>query len=180
MKPFVTSIALVASLLVSGITMADDTANTSPVSQNTANILTLEDGQAAFNQGNYELAFSLWSRLATQGRSDAQVFVGLSYANGWGVDKSPKIASLWYKKAALKENASAQFLLGLYLIESKDADLPTGVMWLRRAAENGDNSAKRFMKKAKVRGWFNNVPVKEYKSQARAGKIESVAMVTPQ
>ena len=116
------------------------------VANNTFTAPTLQDGQNAFNAGNYDLAFAHWQTLATQGHADAQVFVGLSYANGWGVDKSTKLASHWFKKAALSENASGQFLLGLYLITGKDADLPLGVMWLKRAAENGDESARRFMK----------------------------------
>jgi TPR repeat protein len=169
MKRLITSLVLAASLSLPGFSVAAES--------NADNSLTLNDGQAAFNQGNYQLAFSLWSRLATQGQSDAQVFVGLSYANGWGVDRNAKLASLWYKKAALNDNPSAQFLLGIYLISGKESDLPAGVMWLRRAAENGDDSAKRFMKKARTRGWFDNIPTREYKP--KAGKIESVALTNP-
>lgn len=169
MKRLITSFVLAASLSLPGFSIAGEV--------NTAKTPTLDDAQAAFNEGNYGLAFTLWSTRATQGHSDAQVFVGLSYANGWGVDRSPKMASLWYKKAALNENPSAQFLLGLYLISEKEADLSTGVMWLHRAAENGDNSAKRFLKKAKAHHWFKNVPRKEYKSQAQ--NVEAVALVSP-
>jgi TPR repeat protein len=133
----------------------------------------LEDGQAAFNTGNYDLAFSLWQTRATQGHSDAQVFVGLSYANGWGVDKNTKLAGHWYQKAAKNDNASGQFLLGIYLISGKGSDLPKGVMWLRRAAENGDASAKGFLKKAKRRGWFDKMPqIREEKNN----KVETIAL----
>lgn len=174
MKRFISSLVLATTLSISGFSMAQEARTVSTTPEKTPAVPTLNDGQTAFNQGNFALAFSLWSRLATQGQPDAQVFVGLSYANGWGVDKSPKIASLWYEKAALKENPSAQFLLGLYLISGEDADLATGVMWLRRAAENGDDSAKRFLKKAKARGWFDNVPTRKYKPEAR--KTEAVAL----
>lgn len=152
-----------------------NTASTTEVANNNFTAPTLQDGQDAFNAGNYDLAFAHWQTLATQGHTDAQVFVGLSYANGWGVDKSTKLASHWYKKAALSENASAQFLLGLYLISGNDADLPRGVMWIRRAAKNGDESASRFMKKAKTRGWFKNVPTIEYEKKSK--KIEAIALV---
>ena len=156
--------------------IASNTANNTAVSSTDSNLITprLEDGQAAFNTGNYDLAFSLWQTLATQGHSDAQVFVGLSYANGWGVDKNTKLASHWYQKAANNDNASAQFLLGLYFVSGSDADLPTGVMWLQRAADNGDSSAKRFLKKAKKRGWFNKVPKIEQEPKYR--KVETVAL----
>jgi TPR repeat protein len=118
----------------------------------------LAAGQAAFNTGDYALAFAKWSELATTGHSDAQVFIGLSYANGWGVAKSPKLARLWYQKAAANGNPSGQFLLGLYYIGSEDmAETATGLMWLRRAAANGDVSAQRFLKKARARGWFKEL-----------------------
>ena len=180
------------SLLFSGLAMAEDRtvkipaneANNTPATSSTHTLAKnasqplvtpqLQDGQDAFNTGNYDLAFSLWQTLATQGHSDAQVFVGLSYANGWGVDKNTKLASHWYLKAANNNNASGQFLLGLSLISGKEMDLSKGVMWLQRAAKNGDTSAIRFLKKAKRRGWFDKVP--EFK-QDKGKSLETVAMV---
>jgi len=125
----------------------------------------LAEGQAAFNAGNYQLAFAKWSALATTGHSDAQVFIGLSYANGWGVEKNPKLASVWYQKAAKNENPSAQFLLGIYYVTGDDnQETATGLMWLRRAAANGDESAQRFLDKARARGWFKELePAKKSK-----------------
>ena len=46
-------------------------------------------------------------------------------------------------------------------------------MWLRRAAENGDTAAKRFLKKAKKRGWFDKVPVIK---PEKGGEVETIAM----
>lgn len=178
MSRIIASITLVVTLSVFSSVQAEDStkvATSKEVAKNTYVAPTLQDGQNAFNAGNYDLAFAQWQTLATQGHTEAQVFVGLSYANGWGVDKDPRLASVWYKKAALKENASGQFLLGLYLISGDDADLSKGVMWLRRAAENGDESARRFMKKARLRGWFKNVPVIKYENKAK--QIEAVALV---
>ena len=185
-KNFLVISLLAVSLCISGIARAGDNLATETLAttikdtakvnkQQASKLITpeLQDGQAAFNTGNYDLAFSLWQTRATQGHSDAQVFVGLSYANGWGVDKNTKLAGHWYQKAAKNDNASGQFLLGIYLISGKDADLPTGVMWLRRAAENGDTSAKGFLKKAKRRGWFDKVPRIEKENHR---KVETVAM----
>jgi len=190
---FLTPIFLAISLSIPGLVLADNatvikTPNTptaiastknvthaSSNNQNIAQLITprLQDAQAAFNTGNYDLAFSLWQTRATQGHSDAQVFVGLSYANGWGVDKNTKLASHWYQKAAKNDNASGQFLLGIYLISGKAADLSTGVMWIRRAAENGDTTAQGFLKKAKRRGWFDKVP--QINKENRP-KVETIAM----
>lgn len=176
-KSFLVISLLAVGLCISSMTRAGDTLVTTTLAtpQATEKLITpeLQDGQAAFNTGNYDLAFSLWQTRATQGHSDAQVFVGLSYANGWGVDKNTKLAGHWYQKAAKNDNASGQFLLGIYLISGKDADLPKGVMWLRRAAENGDTSAKGFLKKAKRRGWFDKVP--QIKPENRK-KVETVAL----
>ena len=187
-KYFLVISLLAVSLCISGTARAGDNLATETLAttikdtakvnkQQASKLITpeLQDGQAAFNTGNYDLAFSLWQTRATQGHSDAQVFVGLSYANGWGVDKNTKLAGHWYQKAAKNDNASGQFLLGIYLISGKDADLPTGVMWLRRAAENGDTSAKGFLKKAKRRGWFDKVP-RIKKENHR--KVETVAMAS--
>ncbi|NOX75715.1 MAG: sel1 repeat family protein [Gammaproteobacteria bacterium] len=97
----------------------------------------LEQGQAAFNTGNYGQAFSLWQTLATQGHSEAQVFVGLAYANGWGVDRDPRLAGVWYRKAAENGNPSGQFFLGLYYLSGDESRFAAGLAWLKRAAKNG-------------------------------------------
>lgn len=136
---------LFASLFISANIFAEDTT-------------TLEDGQAAFNAGDYTLAFSLWSTLATQGDSEAQVFVGLAYENGWGTQRSTQLARVWYQKAAKKDNTSGQYLLGLYFIQGTTAERAKGLMWLQRAADNGDNAAQQFIQKGKQRGWFKGIP----------------------
>lgn len=128
-----------------------------PITAVAGDIEDLQSGQAAFNAGNYELSFSLWQTLATEGHADAQLFVGLSYANGWGINKSTKLAEVWYKKAANSGSAAGQFMLGLHYISGSDTDLAKGVWWLEKAAANGDSSAQRFIKKAKQQGWFKGV-----------------------
>lgn len=121
-----------------------------------ADLTVLEEGQSAFNQHQYEKAFSIWMSLAQQGSSDAQVFVGLAYKNGWGVEKDLQRSSMWFQKAAEAENATGQFFLGLHYVSSKSPDtVATGVQWLVAAAENGDTSAKQFLIKARIRRWFD-------------------------
>lgn len=129
----------------------------SPTTAEPSSLAALHVGQHAFNAGNYKQAFVHWQTLATQGHTDAQVFLGLAYAKGWGVDRSPKLARLWYRKAAEQGNTSGQFLLGLELIDGQRTEHATGVMWLQRAAEQGDSSAQVFLDKARARGWFRDV-----------------------
>lgn len=118
----------------------------------------LAEGQSAFNAGNYTLSFAIWSNLATQGNADAQVFVGLSYDNGWGTERSERLARVWYRKAAKNDNTSGQYLLGLHYIQGSNAERAKGLMWLQRAADNGDNAAQHFIQKGKKRGWFKGIP----------------------
>ena len=130
----------------------------------------LEAGQMAFNTGNYELAFALWQTEASQGNPNAQVFVGLAYANGWGVDKSAHLAEIWYQKAAENGNASGQMLLGFHLLHMKQADL--GLQWLQKAAAGGETTAQEFLEKGYERGWFKK-PVPSTESQPTAAPGES-------
>jgi len=148
------------------------------VSSNAAaeKLSTLADGQAAFNAGNYRLSFSLWSTLATQGNTEAQVFVGLSYDNGWGTQRSAQLARVWYQKAAKKENTSGQYLLGLHFIQGTHAERAKGLMWLQRAADNGDNAAQEFIKKGKKRGWFKNIKPAATPAQEKSAP-QAVALV---
>ncbi len=128
-----------------------------PTLASSDNLDGLQAGQRAFNAGNFILSFALWTTLATQGHADAQVFVGLSYQNGWGTPKSAKLAEIWYQKAARNNNASGQFLLGLQYIRGSHADRSKGLMWLQRAAANGELSAQEFIEKGQKRGWFTGI-----------------------
>ena len=84
--------------------------------------------------------------------------MGLSYDNGWGTDRSAQLARVWYQKAAQKDNTSGQYLLGLHYIQGTTAERSKGLMWLQRAADNGDNAAQQFIQKGKKRGWFKGIP----------------------
>jgi uncharacterized protein len=125
-----------------------------PVQASADDMEALQEGQVAFNSGDYVSSFALWSTLATQGHAEAQVFVGLSYENGWGTPKNAKLAEIWYQKAASNNSASGQYLLGLRYIQGAATTRAKGLMWLQRAAANGDSSAQQFLDKGKSRGWF--------------------------
>lgn len=135
----------------------------------------LAAGQSAFNAGNYGLSFTLWSTLATQGNAEAQVFVGLSYENGWGTERSARLARVWYRKAAKNDNTSGQYLLGLHYIQGTSAERAKGLMWLQRAADNGDDAARQFIQKGKKRGWFKGIPPAVEPTQEKSAS-QTVAM----
>lgn len=151
--PLAALLALSASLCIALPTLvsAEELASAEELSP-------LAAGQEAFNAGDYTLAFSLWSTLATQGNAEAQVFVGLAYDNGWGTPRSPQLARVWYQKAAANNNSSGQFLLGLHFIQGATEDRAKGLMWLQRAASNGDRAAQQFIQKGQNKGWFKGIP----------------------
>ncbi len=118
---------------------------------------TLSEAQAAFDMGEYEKAVSLWRGAALTGNSNAQVLMGMAYANGWGVDKDMRSAEMWYHVAAENNNPSGQFLLGIYYLSNRLDKVEAGIMWLKRSAENGDVSAQGLLQKAEEKHWFENI-----------------------
>ena len=54
-----------------------------------------DDGQAAYERGDYETAFDEWLPLAEQCNAFAQHNLGLMYANGQGVPQDDVEAVKW-------------------------------------------------------------------------------------
>ena len=54
-------------------------------------------GLDAYNGGDYATALREWRPLAEQGNDSAQFFLGLCYANGYGVPKNLELALHWYR-----------------------------------------------------------------------------------
>jgi TPR repeat protein len=153
-----------------------------PLSTYAENVEILSAGQAAFDGGDYATAVNLWRTAAAKGNSNAQVLVGLAYANGWGVNKDMRSAEMWYHVAAENNNPTGQFLLALYYISSKSELLDAGIMWLKRSAANGDVSAQGFLQKAEQKHWFENIERWTSASQKIASKNlsgQTIAAVQP-
>ena len=81
---------------------------------------------------------------AKQGDADAQLNLGVMYANGKGVLKDDKQATKWYQKAADQGNASAQYNLGVRYENGKGVlkDDKQAVKWYQKAADQGNASAQ--------------------------------------
>ena len=75
-------------------------------------------GQMAFQNGNYQLAFSC---LNTKGQADpeAQYMLGYMYEHGQGVKQDLEVAQAWYWKAVFQGNASAYAALRAILDEEE-------------------------------------------------------------
>lgn len=72
-----------------------------------------EDGKAAYERGDYDLALRLLEPLAEQGNAAAQNVLGTMYANGRGVRKDYEEAVKLYRLAASQGDAQAQNNLGM-------------------------------------------------------------------
>lgn len=81
---------------------------------------------------------------AEKGDAQAQVNLGVRYANGGGVTKDAGEAVKWYRKAAEQDHGQAQFNLGLSLYKGKGVrqDHAEAVKWFRQAADQGHANAQ--------------------------------------
>ena len=104
---------------------------------------TLEDGLAAYEQGDYKTARQLWLPLAEQGVSDAQFNIGVIYDSGLGLEQDTAEAVKWYRRAAEQGDAEAQTRLGLMYDNGRGVpqDNAEAMKWWRRAAEQNFVSA---------------------------------------
>jgi clan AA aspartic protease (TIGR02281 family) len=116
-----------------------------------------EDGDAAYQRGDYATAMQLLRRalLADQGnvlhcRDDwcrnvlAEYNLGVMYAKGQGVPQDYAQAATWFRKAADQGNALAQANLGMAYDKGQGVpqDYAQAVAWYRKAADQGEAEAQ--------------------------------------
>jgi TPR repeat protein len=103
-----------------------------------------EDGQAAYQRGDYAAAMSYWRPLAEEGHANAQGNLGVMYANGQGVPQDYAQALIWTRKAANQGYAVAQNNLGVMYRDGQGValDYAQAAIWFRKAADQGDAVAQ--------------------------------------
>lgn len=81
---------------------------------------------------------------AEQGDADAQLNLGLYYANGEGVPQDYKKAVYWWTKAAEQSVAVAQYELGVCYFEGEGAlqDKKKAIYWWKHSASQGNAEAQ--------------------------------------
>jgi hypothetical protein len=103
----------------------------------------LEDGEAAYQSGNFAAAFQLLNPLAAQGDAEAQYDLGCLYENGEGVPQDAAQAVAWFAAAAARGMTAAEAILGVMYWRGfgvpKDDELAGD--WLRKAAEQNTAAA---------------------------------------
>lgn len=99
----------------------------------------IDDGQAAYNAGDYATALRLWRPLAEQGDARAQNNLGVMYENGKGVAQDGNEAIHWYRRAAVQGYSGAQYDLGLAYAIGRGGvrrDPVRAYMWFSLAAQS--------------------------------------------
>jgi TPR repeat protein len=98
-----------------------------------------EDGEAAFNRGDYGPALWLLFLSATQDIAYSQYKLGVVYQRGWGAPQDYAEAIKWYRKAAEQGYVKAQYNLGFmnHRGHGVPQDDAKAVVWYRKAAEQG-------------------------------------------
>ena len=79
---------------------------------------------------------------------EAQRDLGALYATGdWSGPRDPVRAAEWYRRAAERGHPDAQYNLGFMCLlgEGVEASPSEGLHWLKRSADQGDESAIRLL-----------------------------------
>ncbi len=118
----------------------------------------LDEGEGAYNRGDYATALREWRPLAEQGDASAQSFLGIMYVEGLGVPEDYAKAVGWWRKAAEQGYAKAQYTLGVMYGKGQGVpqDYVLAHMWFDlvvsklppgeardRAVKNSDIAAER-------------------------------------
>ena len=93
-----------------------------------------EKGTAAFEQGDHTAALSSLRPLAERGYAPAQYYVGVAYANGFGIPADDHEAMRWFLAAAEQGVPASQTAAAEMYLEGRGV----AVSWTRSAAEQGD------------------------------------------
>lgn len=91
--------------------------------------------------GDMELAFQWYSKAAAQNYVKAMRNLGYYYEKGKGTPKNQDEAVKWYRAAAEKGDAIAQYNLALYC-ENKDKNYREAAHWMRKSAKQDNKHAQ--------------------------------------
>lgn len=118
-----------------GESRCDNTENGDSLNSNAG----LNKGLAAFESGNYEMAYSLLNPLAQSGVAMAQNTIGRMYLQGQGVPTNPDKALILFRKAAKQGLPNAKNNLGVMYAAGNvvPQDYRQAILWFREAADQG-------------------------------------------
>jgi len=144
----------------------------------------LDDGEAAYQRGDYAAALRIWLPLAQHGDPRAQNWLGLLYHNGEGVAQDDKTAAEWYRLAAEQDYVVAQFNLAAEYVEGAGVphDEAAAVKWFGKAAQRGYVPAERELGTMYFRGrggldQNTAAAMKWWRAAAGAGDIDAAKLL---
>ena len=120
-------------------------------------------------------------RAGRLGSMDAQRELGASYARGdWSGPQDLAEAVRWYRLAAEKGHADAQYNLGFMLLlgEGAPQNVEEGLMWLHRSGEQGESAAFRLLADCYENGYYD-VPVNPEQAALWRAKEEEYRRLNP-
>jgi TPR repeat protein len=104
----------------------------------------VEDGNAAYQRGDYRTAVKLLQPLVDQGNAEAQDILAVMYYVGQGVPQSRTEAMKLYRLAAEQGNAHAQDALGFAYQNGVGVqrDVSEAAKWFRKSADQDNIDAQ--------------------------------------
>jgi TPR repeat protein len=108
----------------------------------------LDDAIAAYQRGDHAQAIPGLTTAAEGGDPLAQVYLGLAYYNGHGVEENDLVAFTWFWRAAEQGDAEGQYQLahmyiyGFGIPEGEPDPEGKAVEWFARAADQGHAEAQ--------------------------------------
>jgi uncharacterized protein len=104
----------------------------------------LEDGNAAYQRGDYATAVKLLRPLVDQGNAGAQDILAIMYFVGQGVPQNRAEAVRLYRLAAEQDNAHSQDALGFVYLDGivVQRDVSEAAKWFRKAADQDNIDAQ--------------------------------------
>ena len=109
----------------------------------------IDDGMAAFDNGDYATAYEILRPLAEHhGYAQAMNTLGHMFESGLGVEKQGSVAEKWYEKAALEGYTEAMYNLGILHAEGElvPKNVVTGLAWLGAAFDHRQKGAMQAAK----------------------------------
>ena len=125
----------------------------------------LEEGRAAWRDGDFARAFEEFLPLATAGDVTLQNQIAAMYYTGQGVPQDFGKAAEWFKKAAIAGSPEAQYCLGklYYYGQGVPQNFEDAVKWLTDAALGGKGGAQFLLATLQLYGkGIEANPVKAY------------------
>jgi hypothetical protein len=103
-----------------------------------------DDGEKAYERGDYAAAIAAFEKAAAAGDADAQFNLGVMYEAGQGVAQDHARALAWWLKAAEQGHDGAQYNLGLTFQDGRGVprSLAEAAKWYAMAATANEANAQ--------------------------------------